>query len=301
MAGEGLVPGPHPGDLTPRPDPTLLTTAQLRETEATINRTWHEALDGLRELIEQRLNGMDRATVLLAEQIGGINPELDRGRAILRAEFAAADRNVRELIEARIDAIDGATKLLASNLDKSPTDIERAITQLRDLLGARIDAMDQASKLLAASVSQVPSDVDRAVKATRELLQGEIRNVQDVALEKFAAIDGTFASNALALTAALAAQKEAAAEQNKSNTLAITKSEQATKETIAANAAQNTNSLTSQAATISDLKDRLVRIESGGVATGAARSERRLDTGQAIAALAALVAVIAVIISIFHK
>jgi hypothetical protein len=104
-----------------------------------------------------------------------------------------------------------------------------------------------------------------------------VRSVQDVSAEKFTAIEGTFASNALALTAALAAQKEAAAEAKKSSDLAIDRANSTTKDTIVSNAAQFSNSLASQAATIADLKDRVVRIESGGAATSAARGETRQD------------------------
>jgi cobalamin biosynthesis Mg chelatase CobN len=178
--------------------------------------------------------------------------------------------------------------------------------------------MDVATKLLAQQVREVPTDLDRTARALREILHGEIANVESVAQEKFNAIDGTFASNALALTAALAAQKEAAAEQNKSNTLAITKSEQATKETIAANAAQTTAGLASQAATISDLKDRLVRLEAGGVAQRDNNIEHRADAtysqtdrvAQAasmranmsliIGAIGGLVAIIAVLYAAIH-
>jgi hypothetical protein len=152
--------------------------------------------------------------------------------------------------------------------------------------------MDKASELLAENVRQFPSDLDKATRSLREVLAGEIRGVQDVAAEKFTAIEGTFASNALALTAALAAQKEAAAEQNKSNTLAITKSEQATKETIAANAAQTAAGLSSQSATINDLKERLVRIEAGGVGANAVQTEHR-ESGAESRAVAAAEAALA--------
>ena len=68
-------------------------------------------------------------------------------------------------------------------------------------------------------IDQLPSDRELAIKHLELLMKGQIeiagaetKRVGDVTLEKFAAIDGTFASNALALTAALAAQKEAASE-----------------------------------------------------------------------------------------
>jgi hypothetical protein len=192
---------------------------------------------------------------------------------ISRRELAS----VRELLETRLLAMDKATELLAATVGKVPSDTDKAVVALKDLLGARIDGMDTATTLLASQVNTIPSETDKRISALREILDGEIRLVQNVAQEKFTAIEGTFSSNALALTAALAAQKEAAAEQNKSNTLAITKSEKATSETIAANAAQNTAAAVSQAATVADLKERLVRLESGGVATATALTERRAD------------------------
>jgi hypothetical protein len=317
-------------DWRPRPDPTVLTTQQLRETEAAINRAWHEGLAGLRELLEQRLDGMDRATVLLAERIDKIIPDSLHGRDVLRVESAAGLQNLRELIEARISAIDRATQLLATDVSKTPTDIEREITNLRELLGSRIDGMDKANELLAANVSKFPSDVDRAVTSLKGLLLGEIQRVQDVLTgeigrigdvtqEKFTAIDGTFQSNALALTAALAAQKEAAAEQNKSNTLAITKSESSTKETIGANAAQAQTANASLAAQVTDIKERVVRIESTGAgarsvtgdpydaavlrqAESASRQAgQRAIISQVVAAVAVLASVISIIVVILKK
>jgi len=205
----------------------------------------------------------------------------------------------RELLETRLAAMDKATELLAATVGRVPSETDKALSALRELIEARIDAMDKATQLLAENVRQFPSDLDKATRALREVLSGEIRGVQDVAAEKFTAIEGTFASNALALTAALAAQKEAAAEQNKSNTLAITKSEQATKETIAANAAQTASGLGSQQATIADLKERLVRLESGGVATATAKTEHRLDTGASLTAVSVLIGFLVLAISLY--
>lgn len=281
----------QPGDeSTPRPDPTRLTT-QLVD----------RALSAFREVMEVRLKAMDTAIVLAAQRIDDMPAEGEKARTILRAEVDRAGESLRELLESRLSAMDKATELLAATVGRVPSDTDKQVNALRELLGARIDGMDIATKLLAAQVDTFPSDLDRAVGAATEVIQSQIRNVQDVANEKFLAIDGTFASNALALTAALAAQKEAAAEQNKSNTLAITKSEQATKETISANAAQTATGLTSLSNTFADIKERVVRLESMGVGASAQRSERRLDMGQVIAVLAVVAAIVAIIISVFHK
>ena len=247
-------------DLRPVPDPTRLTTDAVNA----VTTQYRRDVSALRELIETRLEGMDLAV-----------RESKDVAARVRSEITEQIAHLRELNDTQLGGRDKAVELLASNVSIIPGEIERQVAALRELLGARIDGMDIATKLLATQVAQVPTDTDKAVNALKAIMQGEIRNVQDVALEKFTAIEGTFASNALALTAALAAQKEAAAEQNKSNTLAINKSEQATKEASAANAAQTTSQLASQAATIADLKERLVRLESGGLAITAANREQR--------------------------
>jgi hypothetical protein len=261
-------------------------------------------IQALREVVETRLGALDKATVLVAEksdtQRDAMLERFDVQGTALRSDIDRQMTSQREVIETRLLAMDKATELLAATVGRVPSDTDKQVNALRELLGARIDGMDRATKLLAETVDHIPTDTDRAVDAARAIIEAQLRNVQDTSLEKFLAIDGTFASNALALTAALAAQKEAAAEQNKSNTLAITKSEQATKETISANAAQTATGQTSLSREMADLKERLVRLEAGGVAVAGAHSERRLDMGQVISVLAVIAAVAAVLISAFH-
>ena len=203
--------------------------------------------------------------------------------------------------------MDKATELLAETVARLRADngkfTTEAIASLKELLETRFQGMDKAVELMAANVRAVPSDLDKSLHALREVLRGEIRNVEATSLEKFDAVAGTFASNALALTAALAAQKEAAAESVKSSTLAIDRANAATKETIAANAAQTLNSLAAQAAITTDLKDRVVRIEAGGVGQKEERREHqgeRQDSRQVmsilISAVSAVIAIAAVIV-----
>lgn len=227
----------------PEIDPTKLTTDAVNAMAAQLRREAASA----RELVESRLDGMDIATKLVADQVRELPTSL-------RAQF-----------------------------DRDLSSVRAEILALRELFGARLDGMDTATRLLAENLRAVPSDIQTAISALREIMQGEIRNVLEVSSEKFTAIEGTFASNALALTAALAAQKEAAAESVKSSTLAIDRANAATKETIAANASQTEAALTAQAANIGDLKERVVRLETSGVGTAQARSEHREDAnyGQA--------------------
>jgi hypothetical protein len=191
------------------------------------------AIAALRELLESRLAAMDKATELLAATVGRVPSDTDKQVNALR-----------ELLGARIDGMDVATKLLATNVSGVAAEIEKSATSTKEIIETRLAGMDEATKLLATNVDKVPYAILQEAGNLKAFIMSRIDDVAHISDEKFAAIDGTFASNALALTAALAAQKEAAAEQNKSNTLAITKSEQATKETIIANAAQTQSGLT---------------------------------------------------------
>lgn len=211
------------------------------------------------------------------------------------------------------DAVNAATRQVRLDMDS-----------LRELLEARLDAMDKATDLhhevqgevigrserqMAHQKELLETQMQDAVaygKAQDDLIRAETVRVLDVCMERFTAIEGTFASNALALTAALAAQKEAAAEQNKSGTLAITKSEQTTKETINSNAIQTTAALQSQAALITDVKERVVRIEQSIVVTAQNnnssrddRNEHRGDRAGVTTLISVGIAVISLIVLIF--
>jgi hypothetical protein len=327
---EDALQGGSGRDWRPTPDPTSLTTQQLRETEVTLNRSMREQIASLRELLETRLSAMDKATELLAATVGRVPSETDK--AII---------SLRDLINRRLDGMDTAAGLQQAASQRSIADsredhgrirveLAAAIAGLRELLVARIDGMDQATKLLADNFAKLPSDIDRAVGSLKEILDGDIdrvkevltgetRQVSAVTEEKFAAVDALFASNATALTAALAAQEKAVAEQNKSNTLAIDKSEQATKETIAANAAQTTTGLSGLSTALDDLKQRIVRLE-GQVQSSRTASEDTLAVGTfrqtteqnravqsrtniqlAIAAFSGLIAIIAIIFAVVQK
>jgi hypothetical protein len=249
------------------------------------------AIGAFREVVETRLTGIDRATELVARDLVSATSETDLAARRMQAHTTEDIRKLRELIEANLETI-----------------------------GARINGMDTATRLLADSVAKFPSDVDRAVQSATDLILSQLKTVEAVSQEKFSGIEGTFEANALALTAALSTQKEAAAEQNKSNTLAISKSEQAQKETTLANAAQTNTGLEGLLTTLTDLKDRVVRLEAKAVnlreSDGDARAAStygqtdriagvigtRMTINTAIAAVSAMVAVVAVIFAaVTHK
>src|ERR1039457_3882326 len=226
MPGEDSKEAVYPlNSRPPVPDPTVLTT-QLVD----------RASGAFREVGETRLQAIDRATELVAKDVVSATAETDLAAQRMQAHITRDIEKLRELIAANLETV-----------------------------SARINGMDTATRLLADSVAKFPSDVDRAVLSATELILSQLRAVEAVSKEKFSAIEGTFASNALALTAALAAQKEAAAEAKKSSDLAIATAGTATKETIAANASQNTTAIAALLTTLTDIKDRVVRLEAKAV------------------------------------
>ncbi len=268
---------PSQQNWRPIPDPTELTT----EAVALATAQFRRELSGVREILETRLTGDDEQRALLWGRVNDWSAELELRLERRRREHGDAITGLRAIIEQRLDGSDQAIELAATEIAK---------IREQNAAADRLLAEDTAARM-AAEREFILSQIAGAA--------AETRRTGDVMQEKFAAIEGTFASNALALTAALAAQKEAAAEAKKSSDLAIDRANAATKETIAANAAQTTAGLSSQAATIADLKDRVVRIESMGVGSATQRTEHRLDTGLNFTGLSVLIGLLLVAVSLY--
>ena len=98
--------GQPPTEWMPVPDPTKLTTEQLRRE-----------LGALREIIETRLDGMDRATELASEQAAVVRAEIEQIRGRLREETAAEVARLRELLETRLDGMDRAIAIQFTERD----------------------------------------------------------------------------------------------------------------------------------------------------------------------------------------
>ena len=265
----GRTPG---GGWVPVPDPTTLTTEAVERATGVFRRE----IQALRETIETRLDAADQDRARLWEGLRNLPGLYETSRSHLRDELIQRDAHDREVITQRLNDLDAASKVAAAHIEKIPVDLT--------------------------------GDFHKALRAEREFITGQIgnagaetRRVGDVSQEKFAAVDALFASNALALAAALAAQEKAVAAQNDSNTLAISKSESSTKETIAANAAQAQTGLASLADQLTDIKERVVRIESTGAGAAGQRSDQRLNMGTVIAAAAVLIAIVSFILYVVKK
>lgn len=120
--GQYFITGPPSGGWWPVPDPTKLTTKQLRRELAT-----------LREIIETRLLGMDRVTELANMQAAVNRDQVEQTRDRLRQETVAEVGQLRELLEARFDEMDRAIRLHAEIIDRVPAERDMAIKHLAEL------------------------------------------------------------------------------------------------------------------------------------------------------------------------
>lgn len=193
--------------------------------------------------------------------------------------------------------------------------VDRALAAKMEVVDTRFNSMDQANKLLAIDVAKLETlskerldllriAIDRNLAAQREYIISYINRIADVSSEKFDGIKTQFVERdtrteqtdkerRTSLDAALAAAKEAVAEQQKANALAIGKSEDGTKERLDALNLLMTTNIKSLEDKISDLKSRLDSGEGGHKAVAETKIERRLDNNLVIAAIG-LIVIIAV-------
>jgi hypothetical protein len=182
--------------------------------------------------------------------------------------------SLRELFEARLDGIDKATELLSTNVNRTPTEIQKQITHMSELTDQKF-----------VGVSQHFDDNHKYYASQLEILRSTVT-------EQFRAVDGQFAASKIAVDAALTAQKEAVGEQNKANDRAIAKSETAVKEQLTSLGQVSDTSFKAMEDKITDARDRLTVMESltRGIkeASGDARETKTLANSNMVVGVMAL-------------
>lgn len=131
-----------------------------------------------------------------------------------------------------------------------------------DVLIERLAGMDRATELLSNTVNRVPTDTQKEVSHLASLVDERFTSVGQRFDERDVRSARESADNKVAVDAAFAAQKEAAAEQNKANTKAIDKSEEATTESINKLGELFQTTIDALKESVDDLKQRVQAIES---------------------------------------
>ncbi len=146
--------------------------------------------------------------------------------------------------------------------------IYRAIRAERDyvdgqiqVLSERLRGIDKATEVLNETVNRTPTLLQKEISHVREVIDEKFRMVDIQFKERDTRSEREARDNKVAVDAAFAAQKEAAAKQNESNSLAISKSELATSETIAKLAELFRSTTDALADKIEDVRVRLSSLE----------------------------------------
>jgi hypothetical protein len=182
-------------------------------------------LNSLRELLETRLTGMDKATELVAAQIAAVSDGIDEALASGRNEFAAADTALRELVETRLTGMDKATELLAADLRAVPSSLDERIRGLHELIGERLDAMDRATDLRLRVADQLPGTVTEQIDQLRKLHEERFSSIAQQFAERDVRTNQAQQASDQALNAALQAAKELVNAQGEASSAAAVKSE----------------------------------------------------------------------------
>lgn len=255
------------GGSVPVPDPTVLTTESQKQS-----------VQALRELIESRIDGMDKAVLILQSTVN---------RSPTIGETVARMDETFELLETKIS--NNSDKLLVSekNFAQKMAEAEISRVSALDKAASSITAgLDKAEKQLQASLDRIQGEF-RSILAKQDerlnsiftekdkIFSDKMMNIQLVNEEKFSSIatqfrerdtrtEQTAKDSKVAVDAALSAAKEAVGEQNKSNALAIAKSEAAfTKQIDQIGVIINTQAKGVDDK-IDDLKSRLISLENRG-------------------------------------
>jgi hypothetical protein len=153
------------GDWRPVPDPTTLTTEQLRRE-----------LSALREILTARLDGMDRATTLLSETVNRtptvIQTEIKHLRELSEEKFAsvalqfqerdvrtaqasgAADDALKAALQAAKELVGAQGDAAAAAAVKTETSFTKQIDQIATIISTLEKAMD-------ARITELKERIDR--------------------------------------------------------------------------------------------------------------------------------------------
>lgn len=165
-----------PHEWTPIPDPTRLTTEQL-----------HHELATLREILETRLDGMDRATALASANVTGVREEIEEIRGRLRAETASQVGQLRELLEARLDGMDRATALQFAERDiraeqaagAAKQALGSALSAQKELVAQQNDANSAATAKAEASFTKQIDQIGTVIQATEKATDARITELKE--------------------------------------------------------------------------------------------------------------------------
>lgn len=171
---------------------------------------------------------------------------------------------------------------------------------LREVIETRLDGMDKAIELLQRTADKFPDRIDEKIKSLSDVHEEKFASIQVQFAERDVRTEQTSRDSKVAVDAALTAQKEVVAEQNRSSATAIAKSETATMKQIDQLANMIASSTKTADDKIVDLKERLTRIEGGSEGRVSSVKASQSTLHLVIAGFALLLSVATTIFTVWH-
>jgi hypothetical protein len=226
-----------------------------------------------------------------------------------------------KLVSAQFDVRDTNIRVTRELFESRLHDVESRLTE-------RIDAMDKASSVLAADITRTPTLLQSAIRSLTELEDVKFSGLKELGETQFAAVDQRFVDlrdrttedkrvAQEALVAALAAAKELVGKQNEFSAAAIGKSEANTTTTIEQNRQLADANFAGLARQVLDLKDslalwrqdmmtaistlrtELAQVQTARLTVHESKTDTRVVTTIAIAAVGLVVTIIVAAVSIY--
>ena len=168
---------------------------------------------------------------------------------------------------------------------------------LREIVETRLTANDAEVALLRSAIEKIPALISEAVGSLQKLHEEKFQSIGIQFKESDVRTDQTSRDSKVAVDAALKAQQEAFAEQNKSSALAISKSEAAFIEALKQQQALFQTEIKAANDKIGVLTSRLDKGEGTSGAVITAHTENRLNVGQLMTAGGLILLAVSIVIS----
>jgi hypothetical protein len=163
MSGRGDV--PVEAKNVPNPDPSTLTTQQLR----------HE-LALLQELIETRLDGYDKANTILADNVNRVPTLLDREilriTQLFNEKFSSSKDEVRNILSAMNTRFAERDERARASETAASTAIAAALAALKEMIGLQNTAN-------AAAIGKSEAGTNKEIDNIKLILANSAKNVED--------------------------------------------------------------------------------------------------------------------------
>lgn len=169
-----------PEELKPVPDPTILTTLQLRHEIAEAKDLLFSRIEGHEKEANERFNGINRQLQALQHQIE--QRDIDRKNAVESA-FQASEKAMAAALLSAKEAVAVQTRSFTDASAKSEASTTKQIDQIGSLINATVNALNDKIDDIRSRLTTI----EGSGKGSKDLM-AVIFTVMGIAVAAFAAI-----------------------------------------------------------------------------------------------------------------